>query len=278
MRTFCFTIVMLMLLAVPVQATVVDATQAEELFQAGEYRLALAKFAQVAEDFRQTSTDSDDYHIYREAEYLYDRLADCSFTQRDWTNLKRYMDGVYALSLSEQNLTKEQLAGALASGVAFATANYLSARLDETVRYSTLVQVKRSIVLVLFVTQGEGVAGQAAINLYQQLVVALGPVTIVDDGFMELNVPMLEHNIADFEEIIAGLEGLAIYPEVGDLALEVFKKNVHKTYKIDIIETIHVVDVLLASVQTRHRICSHVLSPQQSFVLWQRRVQAVHVI
>jgi putative NADPH-quinone reductase len=57
------------------------------------------------------------------------------------------------------------------------------------------------------------------------------------DGFQWVSNPVRG------KKAVIGLVQDLIYPEVGDLALEVFKKNVRKTYKIDIIETIHVVDV-----------------------------------
>ena len=34
-----------------------------------------------------------------------------------------------------------------------------------------------------------------------------------------------------------------LYPEVGELAFKVFEKNVARTYKMEIVERIHVVDV-----------------------------------
>jgi putative NADPH-quinone reductase len=57
------------------------------------------------------------------------------------------------------------------------------------------------------------------------------------DGFRWVSNPVRG------KKAVIGLVQDMIYPEVGDLALEVFKRNVRKTYKIDIVETIHVVDV-----------------------------------
>jgi putative NADPH-quinone reductase len=57
------------------------------------------------------------------------------------------------------------------------------------------------------------------------------------DGFRWVSNPVRG------KRAVIGLVQDMIYPEVGDLALEVFKRNIRKTYKIDIIETIHVVDV-----------------------------------
>ncbi len=57
------------------------------------------------------------------------------------------------------------------------------------------------------------------------------------DGFRWVSNP-----VRGKKAVIALVQDM-IYPEVGDLALKVFRKNVRKTYKIDIVETIHVVDV-----------------------------------
>ncbi len=45
------------------------------------------------------------------------------------------------------------------------------------------------------------------------------------------------------KKAVIGLVQDLIYPEVGELALKVFEKNVGSTYKMDIVEKIHVIDV-----------------------------------
>ena len=57
------------------------------------------------------------------------------------------------------------------------------------------------------------------------------------DGFRWVSNPVRG------KKAVIGLVQDMIYPAVGELALEVFNRNVRKTYKIDIIETIQVVDV-----------------------------------
>ena len=57
------------------------------------------------------------------------------------------------------------------------------------------------------------------------------------DGFRWVSNPLKGK-----KAVIALVQDL-IYPEAGELALKVFERNVHNTYKLDIIEKIHVVDV-----------------------------------
>ncbi|MCP4197214.1 MAG: flavodoxin family protein [Proteobacteria bacterium] len=86
-----------------------------------------------------------------------------------------------------------------------------------------------------------------------------GSYTAIMARFFERCLPLIEIEIVGKEgtkegfrwvsnpvrgkKAVIGLVQDMIYPGVGDLALEVFKRNVRKTYKIDIVETIHVVDV-----------------------------------
>lgn len=190
------------------QASVIDASAAENAYQSGDYRRARALFEAAAEDFRAASKDSSDYRMYREAAYLYDRLADCCFTQRDWDAMKTYLDGLLVVSISERNLCESQLSGAMESGIAFATARHLRDRLDESVRLSTIFQLKRSLGLVLYDTGGEGPQAGQAIDLYQELsAVILGPVYLEEGGYL-MNVPLLEDRITRFDAVFDQLEQL----------------------------------------------------------------------
>jgi hypothetical protein len=184
------------------RATVVDASKAEATYRRGEYKQARAEFAALFEQFRTTpSKDSDDYRTYREAAYIFDRMADCCFTQRDWEGLKHYADGLLVVSISERNLTEAQLRGSLYSGIAQATADYLAERLDESVRFTTLIQLKRSIALALYESKGEGQLGQGAIKQYQALAQAMNGVLDCDGGFIELNVPVLDQRLAQVDKV-----------------------------------------------------------------------------
>jgi len=190
-------------------AAVVDASTAEAAFLGGDFPAAREAFAALVEQFRTASKDSNDFRVYREAAYLYDRLADCCFTQRDWEALKLYADGLVVVSVSERNLADEQLSGALMSGIAYATASYLSERLDESVRFSSLMQLKRSICLVLVDSHGEGEQGQGAITLYQRLAAAMRGILAVEDGAYELDINALDANLDEMESILTALEELS---------------------------------------------------------------------
>ena len=190
------------------RASVVDASSAESAYQAGDYVQARELFASAVEQFRTASKDSADYLVYREAAYLYDRLADCAFVKRDWPALKQYCDGLLVVCLSERNLTEEQLGGALASGIATATARYLSNRLDESVRINTIIQAKRSIALVLMDSNGEGAAGTAAIEQYQQLALACKGVFEVEQGAYTVDIPLLESRLDQFDAVLEKINTL----------------------------------------------------------------------
>jgi hypothetical protein len=189
-------------------ASVVDASAAETAYQAGDYLKARELFADAVDDFRTASKDSADYMVYREAAYLYDRLADCAFVKRDWTGVKQYCDGLLVVCLSERNLTEEQLGGALASGIATATARYLSKRLDESVRINTIVQAKRSIALVLLDSDGKGSAGETAIAQYQLLALACKGVFELEQGAYTLNIPVLEERLPQFDAVLEKINAL----------------------------------------------------------------------
>jgi hypothetical protein len=204
-----------MLLSLPLcaSATVVDASKAEASFRKGDYKTARAQFAALFEQFRtQPSKDSDNYRTYREAAYIFDRMSDCCFTQRDWEGLKHYADGLLVVSVSERNLTEAQLRGALTSGIARATADYLAQRLDESVRFTTLIQLKRSIALALYDSQGQGKMGEGAVKQYQALAQAMNGVLDSDQGYIELNVPVLNQRLAQIDQVYKDVQAL------GDIA------------------------------------------------------------
>jgi hypothetical protein len=193
------------------RASVVDASAAEAAYQAGDYVKARELFTDAVEQFRTASKDSGDYLVYREASYLYDRLADCAFVKRDWPGLKQYCDGLLVVSLSERNLIQEQLSGALASGIATASARYLAKRLDESVRIHTIVQAKRSIALILLDSNGTGAAGDGAIAQYQQLALACKGVYELDHGLYTLDIPKLEQRLDQFDAVLEKIN------ELGDI-------------------------------------------------------------
>lgn len=204
-------LITLVLWALPLlaQAAVIDATEAEALYQSGDYKGARTAFVELLGEFSTASKDSGDYRSYRELAYLYDRLADCCFTQRDWPALKLYLDGLLQATGAELSLVEEQLTGALFSGVATATARVLYARVDESVRLSSLARIKRGIGLVLFDTDGQGSIGEGAVRQYQQLAAATTGVIEVEDGMLHLNIVRLEQNLDAFDKVRAALEQLA---------------------------------------------------------------------
>lgn len=202
---------MLLGLCTQVEASVVDAKQAEAVYKRGEYAEARRQFEELVTEFRNTNTDTSDFKVYREAIYLYDRLADCAFTEKDWEALKRYLDGMLVVSHSERSMAEAALSGALASGIAYATAGYLSDQLDESVRISSIVQLKRSLVLVLLDTQGSGPHGDLAIEQYQVLAATLRSVVSITDGYYLLDRRKLEKHFEEFDAIFAKLD------EIGDM-------------------------------------------------------------
>jgi hypothetical protein len=199
----------LWLIPLAAQATVVDASRAEELYQSGDFKAAREEFTRVVSEFGAASKDSDDYRSYRELAYYYDRLADCCFTQRDWPALKLYLDGLLEVTQVELNMVESQLTGALASGVARSTASYLIDRADESTRLNLLAQLKRSIGLILLDSNGEGGAGRGAIHQYQLMAAALVGVLESDAGYLQLNIARLEQEISKFDEIHTELRQLA---------------------------------------------------------------------
>jgi hypothetical protein len=191
------------------RAAVVDATAAEAAYKKGDFKAAQQLFASCVEQFRTASKNSQDFKVYREAAYLYDRLADCCFTQRDWDGLKLYLDGLFVVTVSERNLASTAMAGALESGISQASARFLAARLDEAVRFSTLIQLKRSIGLVLYDSKGKGAAGEGAIKQYQALAAAWRGVVGVENGMYSINVNVLDTRLDAFDKIYGEMSKLA---------------------------------------------------------------------
>ena len=196
------------LLTASALASVVDASAAEEAYGSGDYPTALALFEQSADEFRNASTDSSEPETFREAAYIYDRMADCCFTQRDWSKLKFFLDGLMVVSISERNLCETRLSGALESGISRASAKHLSDQLDEAVRLSTLFQLKRSLALVLFESGGHGEQAAGAIKQYQALAAAMLGVVYLEDGVYHLDEDMLEQKVGQFDAIFASLDDL----------------------------------------------------------------------
>ena len=207
-RLLALCLCLLSCLPLAARASVVDATAAEAAYQRGEYAEARSMFEELSVEFRGVNTDTSDFKVYREAVYLYDRLADCAFTQKDWVSLKRYLDGMLVVSHSERSMSEAALSGALASGIAYASAGYLSDRLDESVRISSIVQLKRSLVLVLLDSNGEGKAGEIAIEEYQALAAALRKVVTIGEGYYALDKRKLEKHYDEFDAIFARLDEL----------------------------------------------------------------------
>jgi len=187
-------------------ATVVDASQAEAQYQAGNYREALESFKQAVEQFRVANKDSANYKVYREAAYLYDRLCDCCFTTRDWEGLKLYLDGLLIVGISERNLCETQLAGALDSGVAGATLHYLGDRMDEAVRLNSITQIKRTVGLLLLESRGEGEQGSESIRQYQTLAALMHEVLHLENGVYTLDINALDSRLEAFDALYQSIE------------------------------------------------------------------------
>ncbi len=78
-------------------------------------------------------------------------------------------------------------------------------------------------------------------RLFERMLPLLEVEVIGKEGTME-GYKMVNNPIKGKKAVIGLVQDL-VYPEVGELALKVFEKNVTVTYKMDIVETIHVVDV-----------------------------------
>ncbi len=203
----------------PARASIVDAGAAEAAYQRGlratdkeglkkEFSAARAGFEEAIIAFRDASKDSTDFKVYREAEYLYDRLVDCCFTQQDWAGMRLYLDGLLVVSVSERNLCQAQLAGALDSGVAVPTAGYLKDKLDESLRYSKIIEMKRTLGLMLLDSGGEGEKASAAIAQYQALAGVLTAVISVEAGAYVIDFGQLTRALPQIDKIIAAIEAV----------------------------------------------------------------------
>lgn len=190
------------------RASVVDATGAEAAYAKNDFKAARQQFEVAAEQFRKATKDSTDPKVYREAAYLYDRLADCCFTQRDWDGLKLYLDGLYVVTFSGQHLVSSTLTGALESGISQASARYLATQLDEAVRFTTLFQLKRSIGLVLYDAKGQGATAEGAIKQYQALAAASRGVIVVENGAYSIDTNLLDSRLAKFDQIYDAMSKL----------------------------------------------------------------------
>src|SRR5690606_31082901 len=103
-----------------------------------------------------------------------------------------------------------------ASGIAYATAGYLSDQLDESVRISSIIQLKRSLVLLLLDTDGSGPNGELAIEQYQLLAAALRSVVSTAEGYYAIDRRQLEEHFEDFDAIFARLDELGNVDELWD--------------------------------------------------------------
>ena len=193
----------------PAFAQTVDSTAAEAAYQSGDYTGARAQYEALIEQFRTQKKDSYDYLVYREAAFLYDRLADCCFTERDWEGLRLYTDGLLVVISSERNLAEAQLTGALTGGTAPATVKYLMERVEESVRIASIIQLKRSLALLLFDTNGEGELGELAIRNYQELAALMSKILVTSKGAYELDIAMLDANLGKFETVFAEVTSAA---------------------------------------------------------------------
>ena len=208
MRVLTIGLVVFLISSTVVCAAVVDSSHAEQLYQSGNYQEAYREFLDLLTEFSETSKDSKDYRSYRELAYIYDRLADCSFTERDWPSLKLYMDGMLEVTTVEANLVENQLSGAIAAGVAQATASYLYERVDESVRITSIVPLKRSLALYLLDSNGKGHIGETAIREYQRMAALMVGVMEVDEGYYTINIAKLEQKVDDFSAIHTRIEDL----------------------------------------------------------------------
>src|SRR5688500_14878910 len=131
-------------------APVVDASAHEAAFLRGDYKSARTGFDTALKQFLEKAPrDGTSHKTYAEAEYLLDRLADCSFTQRDWPRLKQYMDSQWRMVNQDISVCDQQLKGTVRSDdVTRATAQYVADKLDESMRLRQIFQLKRSLALM----------------------------------------------------------------------------------------------------------------------------------
>jgi hypothetical protein len=187
---------------------VVDASSAEAAFSKGNYKDARSGFDTALSQFlSKAPRDGMEHKVYNEAEYLLDRLADCSFTQRDWPRLRQYMDSQWRIVNQDISACEEQFNGTLRSNnPPRATAQFVANQLDEAMRLRQIFQLKRSLALMLVDSKGSGPKADKAIRLYQQLALAMRKVVGVQDGGLRMDLRKLsEEHIAEFEAINAEL-------------------------------------------------------------------------
>jgi hypothetical protein len=207
-RLFPLLLLMLLLATHATAAPIVNAAAAESAFQQGDYKAARSGFDSSLEQFlAKAPRDGTEHLVYREAEYLLDRLADCSFTQRDWPRLKQYMDSQWRMVNQDITVCEQQLIGTVQSeGAVHSVAQYVATQLDEAMRLRQIFQLKRSLALLLVDSNGSGPRAEKAIRLYQQLALALRKVVSVEDGALKMDLRKLsEAQIAEFEAINAEL-------------------------------------------------------------------------
>src|SRR5438046_2978820 len=85
-------------------------------------------------------------------------------------------------------------------------------RRDEGVRFTTLIQLKRSIALALYDSSGQGKMGEGAIKQFQALAQALNGVLDCDQGYIELNVAVLNQRLDAVDKVYKDVQAL------GDMA------------------------------------------------------------
>jgi hypothetical protein len=188
-------------------APVVDATASESSFQKNDFKTARSGFDGALKTFLDKAPrDGTEHKVYAEAEYLLDRLADCSFTQRDWDRLKHYMDSQWRMVNQDITVCEQQFKGTVNSaGATRATAQYVADRLDESMRLRQIFQLKRSLALMLIDSGGSGPKADKAIRLYQKLALLMRQVLSVEEGSFHLDISKLNDHISEFESINAEL-------------------------------------------------------------------------
>jgi hypothetical protein len=201
MRSFVVALILL-LPGWAFSAPVVDAAIAESSFLKGDYKAARSGFDGALEQFlAKAPRDGLEHQVYAEAEYLLDRLADCSFTQRDWPRLRQYMDSQWRMINQDITVCEQQFSGAIRSDTTRATAQYVADKLDESLRLRQIFQLKRSLALMLVDSNGQGPEAEKAIRLYQQLALLMRKVLSVEEGAFRLDTRKLAENISEFEKI-----------------------------------------------------------------------------
>jgi hypothetical protein len=195
-------------------APVVDASASEAAFLKGDFKAARTGFDNALKTFLDMAPrDGTNHQVYAEAEYLLDRLADCSFTQRDWDRLKNYMDSQWRMVNQDITVCDQQFKGTVSSyGATRATAQYVADRLDESMRLRQIFQLKRSLALMLIDSGGSGPKAEKAIRLYQKLALLMRKVLSVEDGMFRLDIRKLNENIGEFESINAELPETEMKP------------------------------------------------------------------